>query len=52
MPSHKTYTIKPIKQLLRRYGVACGWWIDPFAGNNSPASNKNDLAINNLLGGM
>lgn len=47
MPSHETYIIKPIKQLLANYKVASeGWWIDPFAGNNSPASNKNDLDPN------
>ena len=42
MPNKETYKIKPIKQLLNFYCKE-GWWIDPFSGNNSPASNKNDL---------
>jgi len=40
MPSKNTFTIKPIKELLNRYvGVN---WIDPFAGDNSPAEITND----------
>jgi hypothetical protein len=42
MPSMHTYTIKPIAILLRKYGVGAGW-IDPFAGENSPAEWTNDL---------
>jgi hypothetical protein len=42
MPSPQTFTIKPIRGLLQSY-VKGGWWVDPFAGNNSPASNKNDI---------
>jgi len=42
MPSKWTFTIKPIKDLLRRYEVGQGW-IDPFAGENSPAEITNDL---------
>lgn len=42
MPSAHTFTIKPIKELLERYKVGEGW-IDPFAGENSPAEIKNDL---------
>jgi len=43
MPSKDTFTIKPIKLLLNRYVLnGCGW-IDPFAGDNSPAEITNDL---------
>lgn len=42
MPSHETFKIRPIKLLLDRY-VGTGWnWIDPFAGDNSPAKLTND----------
>ena len=42
MPSKWTFTIKPIKELLERYNVGrC--WVDPFAGENSPAEITNDL---------
>ena len=47
MPSRWTFTIKPIKQLLDRYvgsGMMInGLWCDPFAGENSPAQETNDL---------
>lgn len=43
MPSAWTFTIKPIKELLSRYVPAGGkGWIDPFAGDNSPAEFTND----------
>lgn len=42
MPSQWTFTIKPIQDLLVRYKVGEGW-IDPFAGENSPAEITNDL---------
>ena len=43
MPSAWTFTIKPIGELLARYVPAGGKdWIDPFAGNNSPAEITND----------
>ena len=42
MPSAWTFTIKPIKKLLEEE-VNGGWWIDPFAGKNSPAKTRNDL---------
>jgi hypothetical protein len=45
MPSSATFTIKPIKELLQRYNVGVGW-IDPFAGNYSPAEYTNDLNPN------
>lgn len=42
MPNHETFKIYPIKVLLDRY-VGEGFnWIDPFAGNNSPAKLTND----------
>lgn len=45
MPNKWTFTIKPIKQLLNRYVKPdCGYWADPFAGENSPAQDKNDLS--------
>lgn len=43
MPSKDTFTIKPIKELLKRYVPFGGKdWIDPFAGENSPAEFTND----------
>ena len=43
MPSKHTFTIKPIAELLSRYVLADGKdWIDPFAGENSPAEYTND----------
>jgi hypothetical protein len=43
MPSAWTFTIKPIKELLSRYVPGDGnGWVDPFAGDNSPAEFTND----------
>ena len=42
MPSKWTFNVKPIKELLERYGVGEGW-VDPFAGQTSMAQYKNDL---------
>ncbi len=43
MPSPWTFTIKPIAKLIGPYvGNGLGW-IDPFAGENSPAEMTNDL---------
>ena len=42
MPNKWTFTIKPIGQLLERYIVGKGW-VDPFAGENSPAEITNDI---------
>lgn len=42
MPNKWTFTIKPIKELLKSE-VNGGIWIDPFAGKNSPADKRNDL---------
>lgn len=46
MPSRNTFTIKPIKELIGRYFDTDDTWIDPFAGNNSPAQYTNDLNPN------
>ena len=43
MPSRWTFTIKPITELLARYVGDGKGWIDPFAGENSPAEITNDL---------
>jgi len=42
MPSRWTFTIDPIKQLLKEE-ITGGYWCDPFAGMNSPAQVRNDL---------
>jgi len=42
MPNKNTFTIKPIKELLARY-TNKGVWVDPMAGNFSPAMCKNDI---------
>ena len=42
MPNKWTFTIKPIAQLLKDE-MNDGVWIDPFAGENSPAAITNDL---------
>lgn len=47
MPNKWTFTIRPIQNLLKeemgeRYYTGVGW-IDPFAGENSPAKITNDL---------
>jgi len=42
MPNRWTFKIKPIQDLLFKYKVGRGW-IDPFAGENSPAEITNDL---------
>lgn len=44
MPNKWTFTIKPIKDLIFRHISSGGiGWIDPYAGENSPAEIKNDL---------
>jgi hypothetical protein len=44
MPSAWTFTIKPIAELISRYVPPMGkGWIDPFAGDNSPAEFTNDI---------
>ena len=42
MPSMHTFTIEPIRQLICRYVGDGKGWIDPFAGENSPAEITND----------
>ena len=43
MPNKWTFLIPPIKKLICKYiGDGTGW-IDPFAGENSPAEITNDL---------
>ena len=42
-PSEWTFTIKPIAVLLTKYVGDGRGWIDPFAGENSPAEITNDL---------
>ena len=46
MPNKWTFTIKPIKELLYKYVGNGKGWVDPFAGNNSPAEFTNDLNPN------
>lgn len=46
MPNKWTFTIKPIKELIGKYVDNGKGWIDPFAGNNSPAEYTNDLNPN------
>lgn len=46
MPSKHTFTIKPIAVLLQKYIGDGSGWIDPFAGENSPAEITNDLNPN------
>ena len=43
MPSKHTFTIKPIAELLARYVGDGKGWVDPFAGENSPAEITNDI---------
>ena len=42
MPSAWTFTIKPIDALLKKYVGDGKGWVDPFAGDNSPAEFTND----------
>lgn len=46
MPSQWTFTITPIKQLIYKYLLDGKGWIDPFAGENSPAEITNDINPN------
>lgn len=45
-PSKHTFTITPIKNLIRKYVKDGKGWVDPFAGENSPAGITNDLNPN------
>jgi len=42
MPNHWTFKIKPIAELLERYGVGENW-VDPFCGQSRLAEYRNDL---------
>lgn len=46
MPSMHTFKISPIRDLLKIYVGDGKNWIDPFAGENSPAEFTNDLNQN------
>lgn len=37
-----TFTMKPVRELLEFYAVGKNW-VDPFAGDNSPAEFTNDI---------
>lgn len=43
MPNSNTFLIKPIKLLLEKYTHGNLYGVDPFGGNNSPATVTNDL---------
>jgi len=43
MPNKWTFKIKPIADLLDKYVGDGKGWIDPFAGENSPAEITNDI---------
>lgn len=43
MPSIWTFKMKPVQELLKKYDVGIGGWVDPFAGENSPAELRNDI---------
>ena len=42
MPSKWTFIMKPVQAVFNKYGVGRGW-VDPFAGENSPAEITNDI---------
>ena len=43
MPNKHTFLIKPISVLITKYVNSGKGWIDPYAGENSPAEITNDL---------
>ena len=43
MPNKWTFKIKPIAELIARYVSDGVGWVDPFAGENSPAEITNDI---------
>jgi len=43
MPSHETFSIKPIAKLISRYIMDGKGWADPFARNSILAEYTNDL---------
>lgn len=46
MPNKHTFKIKPIAKLINKYVGDGINWVDPFAGENSPAEVTNDLNPN------
>ena len=47
MPNQYTFTIKPITELLKEeININKEIWLDPYAGNHSPAQYRNDLRDN------
>ena len=45
MPNKWTFTIKPIKDLLKEEVSELENWADPFVGMNSPAGITDDLRL-------
>ena len=43
MPDKWTFNIQPIREILNKYVGDGKGWIDPFAGENSPAEITNDI---------
>ena len=43
MPNKWTFTLPPVKSLLKKYVGAGRGWVDPMSGFNSPAELTNDL---------
>ena len=43
MPHKYTFNVKPLLDIIFRYKQPGEYWIDPFAGYNSPAEYTNDL---------
>lgn len=43
MPNAFTFEIEPIRDLIKKYVGDGKGWVDPFAGENSPAEITNDL---------
>ena len=46
MPTRWTFEMKPVARLIQRYVGDGADWIDPFAGQTSPAELTNDLNPN------
>jgi hypothetical protein len=43
MPHKFTFAVKPLRDIISRYKGVDELWLDPFAGENSPAEITNDL---------
>lgn len=48
MSNKWTFTIRPIKDLLKKE-VSSGIWVDPYCGENSPATILNDINKENPI---